>query len=141
MRIGELARRVGLTTETIRFYEKRGLLGDTACDRTESNYRVYTETAVERLETITAAKTLGFSLTEILELSRLWDSGQLSPEMRAEVLRGKLAELDDKKQSIERLQALIERKLSALGPSRGDALVDGDGEVPAKVRRARPPVP
>lgn len=114
MRIGELARQVGVTTETIRFYEGRGLLGDPPCARTEGNYRVYTEATVERLKTITAAKALGFSLKEMLELGRLWESGQLSPAARAQVLREKLAELERKKRAIEQLQALIDQKLKAL---------------------------
>ena len=134
MRIGELAKRVGLTTETIRFYEKRGLLGDSTCERTESNYRVYFEASVERLETITAAKELGFSLAEILELSRLWESGQLSPVMRVQVLREKLTKLEDKKQAIERLQAVIERKLSVIGLAPGQAAVEQVRQIDGSMR-------
>ncbi|MFB9995407.1 MerR family transcriptional regulator [Deinococcus oregonensis] len=117
MRIGELAKRAGMTTETVRFYEQRGLLGNAASERSEGNYRLYTEAAVERLGIITAAKKLGFSLAEILELGRLWQSGQLSPAAKDQVLCQKLLELEHKRQVLEHLQTLIERKLAAVAGS------------------------
>jgi DNA-binding transcriptional MerR regulator len=118
MRIGELANRAGLTTETIRFYEKQGLLGDSAHERTESNYRVYDEAMTKRLETIGAAKQLGFSLSEILELSRLWESGQLDHVAQERALKGKLLELRDKRAALEHLQTVVRRKLSVLRKDR-----------------------
>jgi MerR family transcriptional regulator, Zn(II)-responsive regulator of zntA len=114
MRIGELAKRVGLTTETLRFYERQGLLGDMVQGRSEGNYRVYSEAAVERLETIQAAKQLGFSLAEILELSRLWESGKLDRKARIKVMEKKLAELETKRAALERLDAVVRQKLHAL---------------------------
>ena len=114
MRIGELAKRVGLTTETLRFYEKQGLLGETVHERNESNYRVYPKAAIERLETIQAAKQLGFSLAEILELGRLWESGQLDRKARIQIMQEKLAELEQKKQALQRLEAVVRKKLRAL---------------------------
>lgn len=114
MRIGELAKRAGLSTQTIRFYEKQGLLGDTAHERTESNYRVYDEATVERLETILAAKQLGFSLSEILELSCLWELGQLDQAAQVRVLKEKLLELRDKQAALKHLETVVRSKLSAL---------------------------
>jgi MerR family Zn(II)-responsive transcriptional regulator of zntA len=65
-RIGELAQRYGLKTDTLRFYDKHGLL--TPSSRSQSGYRIYTETDAECLGFILRAKAIGFSLTDIAEL-------------------------------------------------------------------------
>lgn len=114
MRIGELAKRVGLSSDTIRFYEKQGLLGETVNNRSENNYRNYAEAAIERLNLIARAKRLGFSLSEILELGRLWNTGRLNPEARVWALQEKLDQLRHKKLEIEQLEAVVQEKLAVL---------------------------
>jgi DNA-binding transcriptional MerR regulator len=64
--IGELSQRVALPTQTIRYYERLGLLDPP--ERTESQYRIYSEEAVERLRFIQKAKLFGLSLDEIKRL-------------------------------------------------------------------------
>lgn len=66
MRIGQLAQSVGVDTQTIRFYERQGLLPPPG--RQENGYRVYTEKHVERLAFIRRCRILGLSLAEIHEL-------------------------------------------------------------------------
>lgn len=66
MRIGELAAQSGFTVETIRFYEEKGLLPPAG--RTPSNYRVYSETHLERLRFIRHCRTLDMSLEDITKL-------------------------------------------------------------------------
>ena len=70
MRIGEVARQTGIGIETIRFYERKGLLAEP--DRRPSGYRQYDNTVVARLRFIRRAKELGFTLSEINELLGLW---------------------------------------------------------------------
>ncbi|MEO0376447.1 MAG: MerR family transcriptional regulator, partial [Cyanobacteria bacterium P01_A01_bin.17] len=64
MKIGELAKRTDLSIDTIRFYEKKGLLDPKHVQRRANNYRNYTEEAVGRLKLVREAKRLGFSLSE-----------------------------------------------------------------------------
>jgi Cu(I)-responsive transcriptional regulator len=64
--IGRLAKQVGIGIETVRFYERQGLIKPPP--RTDSNYRVYPEEEVARLRFIKRAKNLGFTLNEIKEL-------------------------------------------------------------------------
>ena len=64
--IGRLAKQVSIGIETIRFYERQGLIEPPP--RTDSNYRVYPEEEVNRLRFIKRAKNLGFTLSEIKEL-------------------------------------------------------------------------
>ena len=67
--IGQLAQETGVGRETVRFYERQGLIQDPP--RTDSGYRLYPATAVQRLRFIKRAKELGFSLREIAELLSL----------------------------------------------------------------------
>ena len=69
MKIGELARKAGCTAETVRYYERTGVLP--RAPRKASGYRRYGADAVERLRFIRAAQTLGFTLAEIRELLSL----------------------------------------------------------------------
>lgn len=71
MRIGQLAQSVGVDTQTIRFYERQGLLPPPG--RQENGYRVYTEKHVERLAFIRRCRILGLSLAEIHELQSYQD--------------------------------------------------------------------
>ena len=66
LRIGELAQRAGVNLDTVRFYEREGLLPKPP--RAASGYRAYPSDAVERVQWIKRTKALGFSLNEIKEL-------------------------------------------------------------------------
>jgi DNA-binding transcriptional MerR regulator len=66
VKIGELAGSAGVGVETIRYYERRGLLKEP--DRTRAGYREYAEHDVLRMRFILRCKELGFSLSEIRDL-------------------------------------------------------------------------
>lgn len=69
MQIGQLAKRSGIPTDTVRYYERNGLLPAPA--RRASGYRDYTQDDVRRLRFVRRAKALGFNLSEIRELLEL----------------------------------------------------------------------
>jgi Cd(II)/Pb(II)-responsive transcriptional regulator len=71
MKIGDLAKQSQCTVETVRYYEKKGLLP--APERTEANYRRFTQLHVERLRFIRNCRSLDMSLDEILRLIGLMD--------------------------------------------------------------------
>lgn len=73
MQIGKLAKSAGVNVQTVRFYERRGLLPDPK--RRESGYRIYDEDDLRRLRFIRQAKALGFSLDEIKEFLRMRTRG------------------------------------------------------------------
>ncbi len=72
--IGQVARRAGVGVETVRFYEREGLLEEPP--RRTSGYRQYSEQVVKRIHFIKRAQKLGFSLKEITELLMLRVDGQ-----------------------------------------------------------------
>lgn len=73
LRIGQAARAAGVTTATIRYYERAGVLSRPP--RSAAGYRLYSERGVEELIFIRRAQQIGFSLAEIRELLRLSRSG------------------------------------------------------------------
>lgn len=76
-RIAEVASLAGVSAATLRYYEQIGLLP--APSRTSSGYRMYDDSAVDRLAFISRAKQLGCSLEEIADLTLAWDGGECGP--------------------------------------------------------------
>lgn len=111
MTIGTLAERSSVGVETIRYYEREGLLPKPA--RSSSGYRVYPDDAVERVRFIRRAKDLGFTLEEIGELLALKVThGKSCRSVRDRAL-AKLGDIDGKMNDLRRmrraLSALVER--------------------------------
>ena len=71
MKIGEVARRAGITVDAVRFYERRGILPEPA--RRASGYRLYSDATIERLRCAKSLQALGFTLDEIAEVLRAVD--------------------------------------------------------------------
>jgi len=97
--IGQLAKKVGVRTSTLRFYEDEGLL--IPSDRTEAGYRLYSPEAIHRIEMIHRAQRLGFSLSDIRPLLDGWDAGDLSDQTILEIAENRYLALE--KQVTERL--------------------------------------
>jgi MerR family transcriptional regulator, copper efflux regulator len=105
MNIGELARRAGVNRETVRFYERRGLLP--APPRSGAGYRRYAEGDLGRLRFILRAKELGFTLTEIADLLALrFDTAATADDVRARALE-KLADADRRIHDLQRIRAAL----------------------------------
>lgn len=137
--IGEVARRAGIGVETVRFYEREGLLERPA--RRESGYRQYGDDVVRRPRFIKRAKELGFSLKEVKELIAL----RLDPDAQsAEVKRraeDKIAEIDGRARDLLRMKDAL---LALTAACRGEGPVadcpilnalDPPGVTPAPGRK------
>jgi DNA-binding transcriptional MerR regulator len=98
--IGQLARRTAVNIETVRYYERRGLLPEPR--RRPSGYRQYSTDDVDRLRAIRQAQRLGFTLREILELLPLFNESR--PRCRA-LLRHAQRKIDELAEKIRELQA------------------------------------
>lgn len=116
MTIGRLAKRAGVGIDTIRFYERRGILPEPR--RTASGYRLYRDDAVARIRFIRRAKELGFSLDEISLLLRLQDVGGPKAEVK-QLTDRKIHTIDSKIQDLARMKHVLER-LSGSCSGQGD---------------------
>ena len=105
--IGQVARRAGVGVETVRYYEREGLLEEPP--RRASGYRQYSEEVVKRLHFIKRAQRLGFSLKEINELLLLRVDAQNACEEVKQRTEAKIAEVERKLIELQRMrQALIQ---------------------------------
>ena len=100
--IGKLASAAGVGVETIRFYEREGLLKPSA--RSASNYRLYSEEDLERLRFIRAAQATGFTLGDVKALLRPAACGKVQSliEHRLDEVARRMAELRHVKRVLER---------------------------------------
>ena len=107
MKIGEVAKRSGVGIETIRFYEREGLLQEP--ERRPSGYRQYDESTVERLEYIRRAKELGFTLAEIRELLELSFAAHAGCDHIRQRAEAKVADIEDKIRSLQQMKRSLGR--------------------------------
>jgi MerR family mercuric resistance operon transcriptional regulator len=109
--IGKVARGAGLAIDTVRYYEREGLLEKPA--RTTSGYRHYTTDAVARLRFIRQAKDLGFSLSEIKELLALRVApGKSCADVRARA-ETKIADVEQRIAQLGRMKRALMKLASA----------------------------
>jgi Hg(II)-responsive transcriptional regulator len=91
VRTSEVAAQAQVNTQTLRYYERRGLLPEP--ERTPSGYRAYSPDAVRVVRFVKRAQQLGFSLSDIEELLHLADGGPDRCEDAEAMARGRIAEL------------------------------------------------
>ncbi len=112
MRVAELADAVGMSPDTIRYYERVGLLPPPA--RTPAGYRAYDGGALDRLRFIQGAQRLGLRLREIAELLAIRDTGVCPCEPAEQLLRRRLVELDAEMARLTALRADLVTMVEAL---------------------------
>ena len=118
MKISEAAAASGCHLETIRYYERSGLVSPPK--RTHSGYRSYTPADVDRLRFISRGRELGFSLEEIRSLLRLNDDPKLSCSDVDALARVHLADIHQRLEALTRMAGELERVIvQCAGGERG----------------------
>jgi DNA-binding transcriptional MerR regulator len=109
LRIGEVARRTGLSPDSIRHYERLGLIP--TAPRSVGGLRLYPESAVRRVQVVQAALAVGFTLRELASAFAERRAGR-PPCRRVHALaRTKLAEVERRIEDLQRLQEALSRTL------------------------------
>ena len=111
--IGDLSKATGTKVETIRYYERIGLLA--APGRTGGNYRAYAVKDLARLSFIRRARDLGFALKQVRELLSLSDQKKRSCEAVDVIAREHLAEVDRKLADLKALRQELDRIINQCG--------------------------
>ena len=108
MLINELSKKTGLSTHTIRFYEKSGLIEGKQNEAVKSNnYFHYDEVTVEKLEFISDAKSVGFTIREIGQMIDAWYNQKHTKDQKLEILHDKLISLEQKMKEIKEMKKQI----------------------------------
>ena len=108
--IGELAKGVGVPTSTVRYYERRGLL--MPGDRSGSNYRLYGQDALERLQFMRAAQAAGFTLTDISLLLKFREGDTPPSEQVQAVISDRLVKVAEQLKQLRHAQRVLKSWLS-----------------------------
>lgn len=140
-KIGEVARRATIGVDTLRYYEKLGLLAPAG--RTDSGYRLYDDAVFERLSFIRKAQSIGFTLEEIGRIVADAADGKLPCEEVRRMAANRLVELDERLRELNRLRRDLKKTLAAWereGESEGVVcgLIEGLHANGAKPRRRTP---
>lgn len=112
MRISELQARTGVSRDTLRYYEKEGLLQEVS--RSGNNYRYYPEKAVQRVAMLTQLKGLGFTLREIREVLDALRSDSINCAQGAKLMAQKRDAVDAKIKELKKLSVLLGKEQKRL---------------------------
>lgn len=115
MRIGELCAKTGLSKETVRYYERQGLLENIPQPNRSNNYKVYSAVDLQRLNMIKHAKMLGFTLAEIAEVLAVWVDDNFTSEQKQASLRRKLQQLEEKEAALIELRSRLKNAITKVG--------------------------
>jgi DNA-binding transcriptional MerR regulator len=133
LRIGAFSRKTGLSRDTIRFYERRGLLKPFV---EPNGYRTFDQAAIERALAIQVAQGLGFSLNEVAKTIGAWEKRGLTRSARLSFIDEKIAELELRIGHLSSMKRYLEKK--------AEWIRDGEDGVPPEMlssltgpRRAR----
>jgi DNA-binding transcriptional MerR regulator len=108
MLIGELSKRTGLSRDTIRFYEKQGLIKVGRRERRVNNYKEYSDGVLRRLLSFNKIKSYGFTLNECAEIISLLDANLASCDRISKVARAKVSVIDKKIAELTTLRTLLQ---------------------------------
>jgi len=111
LRIGDLARRAGVTAKAIRFYERKGILP--VARRAANRYRVYGDDAADVLRFVKQATGLGLTLAEVKDILVIRQGGRPPCRHVHRLLRDKAVELDRKLKDLVDVRERIRRSLAA----------------------------
>lgn len=118
LKIGQVAERGGVNLQTIRYYEREGLLPEPP--RLQSGYRMFPDATVRRVHFIKRAQELGFTLAEIKELLALRIDGKRNRSEVRTLAEAKISDIEQKIRTLKRMKrALSEltKRCSGCGPS------------------------
>jgi MerR family transcriptional regulator, mercuric resistance operon regulatory protein len=118
MRTSEVARQAGVNVQTLRYYERRGLLE--APPRSPSGYRSYPVDAVEVVQFVKRAQQLGFALNEVEELLHLAGGGPDDCDTARKVAEDRLADLEGKIAELQRMRDSLGRLVVTCTRPRGE---------------------
>jgi DNA-binding transcriptional MerR regulator len=107
MLIGQLVKETGLSKDTIRFYEKHGLIKVSRKERRDNNYKEYSNEVLTKLLTVKRLKGFGFTLNEVADLLDMIEMNEASCKNVSHKINDKVTLLDEKIRELIALRTLL----------------------------------
>ncbi len=137
LRSGELARQCGVSTDTLRHYERVGVLPRPK--RSASGYRQYPPEALKRVRLVRRALEIGFTLDELSGILRVRDSGgapcrevRALAEVKLEQVKNKIDDLCDLRDHMQQVLADWDKRLAGLPPGTRAGLLEALMNIPSR---------
>jgi DNA-binding transcriptional MerR regulator len=111
MLIGEVSKKTGFSKDTIRFYEKIGLIEISHRERRPNNYKEYSERIIDRLQTIKNLKDFGFTLNETKELIQAWEMGIFDCSDEMPRMLDKIRSIENQIRNLKLIKESLERSI------------------------------
>lgn len=111
MRIGELTNITKTSHDTIRYYEKLGIIKTTHLKSESNNYKDYHENSIERIKSIQGLKEAGMTLKEVKHLFEAIEKGSITDEYMKNLIENKIAEIDLKIINLNQTKKNLEQQL------------------------------
>ncbi len=111
MRIGEICKLTDLSKDTVRYYEKRGLISPTVSNSMFNNYKDYSEEDLSRLHIIKRSKTMGFTLKEIGNYLDMVSNDQLTCNNMLGVMNSKIYQIESKIKELQEMKHALMLKI------------------------------
>ena len=118
MLIGEVARRAGVSRDTVRLYTRLGLVPCQSRQAGSRLYADYDESTVTLVKGIKIAQSIGFTLSELGPIAAAYLVGSLDDGRQRQLLAAKLDQIDDKRRQLDQLSESLHAKLEDPGPAR-----------------------
>lgn len=107
MQIGEIAKQSGFSKDTLRYYEKIGLIQLSKKQRGDNNYRIYDSSILQELNWIKKLKKAGFTLNEIKDLIRMGTLGMISCDRVGPLVKSKLTSIEEQLAELQKQKQLL----------------------------------
>ncbi|UTW62824.1 MerR family transcriptional regulator [bacterium SCSIO 12741] len=111
MKIGEIAAKTGVSRDTIRLYESRGMLKGVTRPHEYNNYKDYSEQNLERVRLILVMKKLGLTLNECQAVMEMMDNDEFEQDQQQQFIQKKLDDIDQKIRELQEAKQLLEGHL------------------------------
>lgn len=118
MRSGEVAEQAGVNVQTLRYYERRGLIDQPP--RSSSGHRAYPGTTVQTIRFVKRAQELGFTLDEISELMELAEGGPQECDSARTMAEARTAEIQRRIADLERMRRALAELIATCDSARPD---------------------
>lgn len=112
MLIGELAKRAGVSKDTIRLYERKGFITSTSVEAGSREYRDYPDETIETIQNIRQARLYGVSLQTWKTFHDRWTKPGITDEERAELLEAELKGLRERLRQLQDFEAVLVHKIA-----------------------------
>ncbi|MFT6283126.1 MAG: MerR family copper efflux transcriptional regulator [Salibacteraceae bacterium] len=123
MKVGQIAEKTGVSRDTVRLYEKLGLLGEVERPYEYNNYKEYGEENIYRIKMIKEMQRIGLTLKECKGVILALVNDEMDAETRLNFIKGKITDVEMKIKSLQGIQAFLQERIDTDCAFNSDSMI------------------